>query len=175
MFSGQHNLSAADFIEPNGQLTGRMTWFGAMAWAESLVYGGYNDWRLPIADTSVIACDYCIPGELGHLYYDEFDGVARDYWNSVQNTANFSLFSNVQFVPYFTANELGSITNWSHDWAWAFNVGGQGFASKGDAYWVAWAVRSGDVAAVPVPAAIWMFGSGLAGLGFTGRRRSSAA
>ena len=37
----------------------------------------------------------------------------------------------------------------------------------------AWAVRSGDVSAVPVPAAIWLFGSGL--LGITGIARRKAA
>jgi hypothetical protein len=26
-----------------------MTWWGAMAWANQLVYQGYDDWRLPTA------------------------------------------------------------------------------------------------------------------------------
>jgi len=35
----------------------------------------------------------------------------------------------------------------------------------------AWAVRSGDVSAVPVPAAMWLFGSGLLGLIGVARRK----
>ncbi len=34
-----------------------------------------------------------------------------------------------------------------------------------------WAVRDGDVAAVPLPGAVWLFGAGLAGLLGYGRRR----
>ena len=44
-----------------------------------------------------------------------------------------------------------------------FSNGGQNHGSKG-ANFYGWAVRSGDVSAVPVPAAVWLFGSGLLGL-----------
>lgn len=37
--NGAYNLSSADF----NISTGGMTWFGAMAWTNSLVYGGYSD------------------------------------------------------------------------------------------------------------------------------------
>lgn len=41
-------LSASDFYtDSGGNYTGRMSWWGAMAWADQLVYGGYDDWRLP--------------------------------------------------------------------------------------------------------------------------------
>ena len=39
----------------------------------------------------------------------------------------------------------------------------------------AWAVRTGDVAAVPIPAAVWLFGSGLVGLFGLARRRARPA
>ena len=35
-----------------------------------------------------------------------------------------------------------------------------------------WAVQTGDVSAVPVPAAVWLFGSGLLGLIGVARRNS---
>ena len=37
-----YSIMANDF----NTTTGRMTWFGAMAWAEWLNFGGYDDWRL---------------------------------------------------------------------------------------------------------------------------------
>jgi len=40
-----------------------------------------------------------------------------------------------------------------------------------DQGYYAWAVYSGDVSAVPVPAAVWLFGSGLMGLVGLDRRK----
>ena len=44
-----------------------------------------------------------------------------------------------------------------------FNLGYQSDMGKDSSY-LAWAVRGGDVAAVPVPAAVWLLASGLTGL-----------
>ena len=50
--------------------------------------------------------------------------------------------------------------------AWTFNMddGRQGYddANAGISY--VWAVQTGDISAVPVPAAVWLFGTGLVGL-----------
>jgi hypothetical protein len=58
--------------------------------------------------------------------------------------------------------------------AWTFHAGG-GYPlsaySKGNQF-LAWAVRPGQEAPVPVPAAAWLFGSALAGL--VGFRRRAA-
>jgi len=40
----------------------------------------------------------------------------------------------------------------------------QGVNPTYDSTYYAWSVHSGDVGAVPVPAAVWLFGSGLIGL-----------
>ncbi|MCK5091002.1 MAG: VPLPA-CTERM sorting domain-containing protein, partial [Gammaproteobacteria bacterium] len=37
---------------------------------------------------------------------------------------------------------------------------------------VVWAVLDGNVSAVPVPAAIWLFGSGLIGISMAAKRKS---
>jgi hypothetical protein len=51
------------------------------------------------------------------------------------------------------------------------HAGDQGFHNKSIEYY-AWAVRSGDVvSAVPVPATVWLFGSGLIGLLGIARRK----
>ena len=57
-------------------------------------------------------------------------------------------------------------------WYFVFFNGGQDTSSKGFNYY-ALAVHSGDVGAsiVPVPAAVWLFGSGLLGLIGLGRQR----
>ena len=57
--------------------------------------------------------------------------------------------------------------------AWYFNTG---YGIQGDYYnknalLYAWAVRPGDISAVPIPGAVWLFGSGLLGLlGFKKRK-----
>jgi hypothetical protein len=45
---GGRTLSEADFRKFAGNYTGQMSWWGAMAWADQLVYAGLDDWRLPI-------------------------------------------------------------------------------------------------------------------------------
>jgi hypothetical protein len=55
-------------------------------------------------------------------------------------------------------------------WSFTTNGGGQHYFLKHYRF-RGWAVRPGQVAAVPVPAAVWLFGSALAGLGVIARRR----
>lgn len=45
-----------------------------------------------------------------------------------------------------------------------FGSGDQDFDIKGGFNGYSWAVRAGNVGALPVPAAVWLFGSGLIGL-----------
>jgi hypothetical protein len=48
-----HTLVASDFVKDGSEYTGQMTWWGAMAWADSLIYCDsvrditWTDWRLP--------------------------------------------------------------------------------------------------------------------------------
>ena len=56
-------------------MLGGMTWYQALTWAGGLVYGGFDDWRLPTAmnpDGSgpCPANSFnCTGSEMGHLYY----------------------------------------------------------------------------------------------------------
>jgi hypothetical protein len=45
-----HTLVLSDFRF--GASQDRLNWFGAMAWAEALTFGGYDDWRLPSMDVN---------------------------------------------------------------------------------------------------------------------------
>ena len=58
---------------------------------------------------------------------------------------------------------------------WTFNMhgGGQNTTNRTASHY-AWAVHDGDIGAVPIPSAVWLFGSGLITLiGFT-RRKGNA-
>lgn len=160
---GVYNLSAADF----GSFTRRMSWFGAQAWVNSLNYGGFSDWRLP--SIAAQATGYNITdSELGHLFYNELGGVAGQSIVTTHN-ADYNLFSNIEpTLLYWTAAEYAT----NPYFAFSFYVanGHQGLPSKNSPSF-ALAVRDGDVAAVPVPGAVWLFTTSL--VGWLGLKRRS--
>jgi hypothetical protein len=103
---------------------------------------------------------------MGNLFYNVLGNTA----GSLTNTASFS---NVQSNGYWSATEFApsSITAWYFD----MRNGFQDYDLKPNGL-SAWAVQSGDVSAarVPVPAAVWLFGSGLLGLIGVARRKVRA-
>ena len=145
-----------------------MNWTTANQWAADLVVGGNENWRLPSAfnfDSSGPCSGFnCTDSELGSLFYNVLGGIAGRPINQIHNS-NYELFSNVMFnnnSHYWTAT--GNADNTS--WAWVIDMSSgevDRFNVKTDLN-LAWAVQSGDVSAVPVPAALWLFGSGLLGL-----------
>ncbi len=58
-------------------------------------------------------------------------------------------------------------------WGFYFSTGLQTPGKMTDEFY-AWAVQSGNVGAVPIPAALWLFGSGLLGLVGIARRKKAA-
>ena len=156
----------------NANINDLMDWSTAVAWADGYsqthsVYGTFDDWRLADMDVNgddtIVNCSsaseaLCRDNELGYLFYQ----------NGITSSAP-GLFTNVQSNPYWSGTEYAPVT----DGAWVFNFS-IGFQSNGfkDSSIYALAVRSGDVAAVPVPAAVWLFGSALAGLGWMRRRKT---
>lgn len=160
-YTGTYNLTDLDFHTYNG----KMTWWGAQAWANSLVYGGFDDWRLPTTNPAELGYNNT-GSEMGHLFYTDMGSTADQ---SITNTANYNLFSNVQFYVYWSGPERTGDPKAAWDF---FTTSGpiNGFGYKGVQLY-AWAVRSGDVASIPVPAAIWLFTSGLGLLSFANRRK----
>ncbi|MCP3906624.1 MAG: DUF1566 domain-containing protein [Oceanicoccus sp.] len=134
---------------------GYMTWDAANNWVAGLDVAGVSGWRLPDQDTC--AGFNCSDNEMGNLFYNVLGGSANSSIVATHN-ANYDLFSNVQSYVYWSATER------SVDPAWALvffmDLGYQNSRLKDDFYF-AWAVHSGDVSAVPAPAALWLFGSGL--------------
>jgi hypothetical protein len=116
--------------------------------------------------------------EMGYMYYVNLGNWGRYIPNYGGSSTSFveqpgwglnntGPFSNLQSGSnYWTGAEFDP-----ND-AWVFNFdGSQGVNSK-PSFNFAWAVHSGDVAAVPIPAAAWLFGSGLLGLiGVAGHKK----
>jgi len=110
--------------------------------------------------------------EMAYLYYNSLGNLAYypiDYPDSPAPQADWGLqntntFSNIQSDPgriYWSENEV--MTDWVG--VFGFDSGIQGRASLvSDAHAAVWAVMDGDVAAVPIPGAVWLLGSGLVSL-----------
>lgn len=149
---------------------GRMGWAAAMSWADSLVYGGFSDWRLPTLNPSDTTCSHvtdpragvgllhhgynCTGGELSHLMVvdlgnKEYESVLEQTGDTAEQIANLALFTNVQSDDYWSGIEIATIPHY----AWSFySYGGSQSPDNKFAPLYAVAVRPGDVAAsVPEP------------------------
>jgi hypothetical protein len=172
-------LADANYARTTGYVNdGLMAWASATSWATNLSYYDsvrgvtYDDWRLPTSDTCV---GYnCTGSELGHLIYSELGGVAGQSIGTTHN-ANYSLFTNLRSSIYWSAT-VDAFDIYHSAWIFDTYWSGQGTLLKTSTLY-AWAVRPGDVAAaasaVPVPAAAWLFSSGLIGLIGVARRKAA--
>ncbi len=179
---------------------GRMTWGGALHWIDAMNtsnggagYLGFGGWRLPMMlDTGAAGCDYAISGtdcgfnvqtgsaatvvysELASLWYDTLGNIplvdtAGNGPQAGWGQSNTGPFSNLQANYYWSGLEY--VTDFSNAWYFRTYYGLQHHFNKSE-FLYGLAVRSGDVSVVPVPAAAWLFGSGLIGLlGMVKRRR----
>ena len=165
---------------------GRTTYFGALAlinYLNSTSYGGTNQWRLPgVTDTGPAGCSGTECGhnvdpassDLARLYYSELGRIAKFDTDGFSNSGNdygifandglqtpsgaIGPFSNVESSSYWLGSEYSPIPQTA--WAFATSDGYQGFESK-EGFGYAWAVTSGPVSPVPLPAPLWLIGSGL--------------
>ena len=154
-----------------------MNWADANSWAAGLDVSGVTGWRLADTIQPDASCGIqsggdsygynCTGSELGNLFYNVLGGVGGSSIVTTHN-ANYDLFSNVQSSRYWSATEYAPNTIGA--WLFGMDDGYQVSYDKAVNFY-AWAVQSGDVSAVPVPAAAWLFGSGLLGLIGVARRR----
>ena len=146
-----------------------MNWAATNVWVAGLNISGVTGWRLPSSLNSD-GSGPCGPGlsctdsEMGNLYYNVLGNAAGG------PPTNTSPFSNVQSNHYWSSTEVAP--NPSSAWFFGFNSGSQSHISKGVGKF-GWAVQSGNVGAVPVPGAVWLFSSGLLGLVGIARRKKS--
>jgi hypothetical protein len=157
------------------------------------INSGYNDYN-GVADNSYnITSQH---SELAYMYYVNLN--LKGHYDTVGNyQSDFGIYGNGTYdgvnkatgtwdIPY--QNNVGPVMNlqsyayWSGSgygpidplYAWYFYTydGLQIYRNTYNSFY-AWAVHPGDVAAVPVPGAIWLFASGLGLLSFTRRKNKN--
>ena len=147
--NGTHTLTTADFDATWGELT----WYGAKAWANSLMLGGVKGWSLPtIPNPAVYENNYgfgITTSQMGDLFYIQLGGAA---WTDIATTHNdsYKLFTNVRINNYWSGSE-GAGSEYAplaaFGWSFSMTQGKQELFPKPSSGVQAWAVHSGDVAA----------------------------
>jgi len=154
-------------------------WDDANTWAAGLMLGGVSGWRLPYVSVSAgagptifapVNCSTatelaCRDNELGYMFYHNLSGTSG---SSILTSGDpdLALFPSLQSDVYWSGTEFDSFQAWKYTFAFGrdfFDF--QGFNSY------TWAVHDGNV--IPIPPALWLFGSGLLGLIGVARRRMS--
>ncbi len=152
---GLHTIDANDFSYQSGLGRWLGSWWAASAWADSFSYqyGGQTvtDWRLPTSAEAQNLINAIGAGQ--YAATGPFTWVPPFFW-----TANVTSATHADVArPLFGTIDNFSLMNGSLP-----------------RYSNIWAVAPGNVSSVPLPAAVWLFGSALTGLSFCGRRRAAA-
>jgi hypothetical protein len=162
-----------------------LTWAQANAFAANLVFGGFDDWRLPYASVAAGAgpaaavlnsCTgaggtdevACRDNEMGYMFYYNLDGNLGDNKTGNQTAVGGEMLTNIQ-PGYWSGTQFDS----SGAWLFSFENGGQSVGGM-TGLLPAWAVRPGDVAAIPEPETYALLLAGLGLMGFVARRRKKA-
>ncbi len=152
------NITWYDYTHsPNDQLT---QWSWTQNLNVTMADGrSFTDWRLPM--TMGTTTGYTDEGEMGHLFYYDYLSDPDLFSNLIQNGVYWTMMGNYEHP----------------DEAFYYSfAGGQQWSGLKTTPLYALAVYDGDVgASVPIPAAIWLLGSGLLGLvGIRARVRREA-
>ena len=165
---------------------GQVSWDAANALVAGLNIAGITGWRMPeVVDVGNDGITYG-----GNIYqgvdagynFTTHSEISNMFYNVLGNIADFDIagiaqdggaynqgpFTNFKNSSYWTGTEYApSAANQA--WYFQTSTGFQSQDGKANTLFV-WAVQSGDVSAVPVPAAVWLFSSGLLGLIGVARR-----
>ena len=163
------------------------TWDAANTWAAGLTLGGVSGWRLPYislaagagpftgtpVDCSTASEVACRDNELGYMFYQNLGGT---FGTSILESGDpdLALFPTLEPRFYWSATEESTLFAWSFTFAdYGFaQAGSSGYNTKTNGSQIgSWAVHSGNI--VPVPAAVWLFGSGLLCLIGVARRKKA--
>jgi hypothetical protein len=145
-------------------LSGAQTWDNLVQWAASLVYAGYDDWRLASMGTrfncSVGTEQQCIDSgnELGYMFHYN---IAGSFPKSGDQTVGDVTLTGIQNT-YWSGTE--HVTDTALAWFFDTTSGIQYNNPKVNQRY-GWAVRPGQVAAAPLPGTAALMALGLLGLG----------
>jgi hypothetical protein len=169
----------------NAGLSSLGNWDNRVGWADGLDtanYLGFDGWRLASISvaaglptgtaTTVVDCSRatemdCRDNELGYMFFYNLGGSESEDLTGNQ-TVDGVLLTDVQ-TGYWSGTDYDS----DRAWSFLFLIGSQGDFDKSNSTPPWWAVRDGNVGAavVPIPSALWLFGSGLLGLIGISRRK----
>jgi hypothetical protein len=173
-------------------------WPNASQWADNLVFGGFDDWRLPYASvsgggaptttlpvgqpcTGAGGADEvaCRDNEMAYMFYYNLDGNFGDDKTGTQTAVGGQVLIDIQLVYWSGTQQNLGVSSWI--FLFGDGLGGFQTAALQDLFGIyAWAVRSGDVCSVradtcpspvPEPGGLVLLGLG-AGLGWARRRKS---
>jgi hypothetical protein len=122
-----------------------------MQWADTLIYKSHDAWRL-----ATIAEFQELNSNLLPLARHPY--ISGAFYNGGDTNAEIVGFNNF-IVRQFWSKDLGG----TYAKYWNFNGGYDSSDPKPTSHYT-WAVTGGDIAAVPAPSAVWLFGSALLGL-----------
>jgi len=154
-------LADANYAKTSGyDLDGYMNKEDSLLWADQLVFGGVNNWRIAgrkkttPPETEACIGYNCTDSEMSYMYYVNLGGDS----GLSKLTGNQGPFKNIR-AEYWSDISLDSLNSVNYHFS-------DGLQFKHPNYfeYAAWAVMDGDIQAVPIPAAIWLFSSGLLGL-----------
>ena len=178
-----YGLSAADAIANHGAgstfvlQSANNKWTPASSWGNALDYGLINlqvggDLVVTVeADTSLSST--FAPGFTLWSGWDQGFGNKHQAWNANPNAPTPLGATGLTYKGHAaTTTDGGSVTYTFTGLTagqYTLFIGGNGSNNSNEYY-----KANLKVAAVPIPAAVWLFGSALAGMGIIGRRRDKA-
>ena len=151
---------------------------GSLNFNMDFTFDGSTDVAYNISELSTIYAGSAA-SEMAYMFFNNLNGLAGCAPDSPVGECTapttfglvngMDVFQNIQSAGYWTG--LVSAANSSRAWSFSFTAGNQATLDHSNRKNV-WAVTDGDVAVMhtPVPAAIWLFGSGLLALVGIGRR-----
>jgi hypothetical protein len=114
--------------------------------------------------------------ELAYMYYNNLNNIGYYDINGIATNcsvghpiyclANTGPFFNLQAWDYWTGTDFPGQTDWAFFVSYSGGIQLGTSKTGGNSYKPVWVVADGDVfiSSVPLPSAIWLFGSGLLGL-----------